>query len=307
MLQDYSYLGSGMIWLRVKGAAAPLLEVGNCSALSFNITEEPKELKDFTKPGGGTYTEVRRIGSVEMSITAHDMSPQNLAIAHYGTASTVVTGPVTGELHTLYRGGLVPLVNIPTSAARTVEMVNGAAAVARANETVVALNAYLKPVAPNGFYYKVTTAGTTDDTPPAFPTTPGLTVTDGTAVLTCMGRIELTGADFSATPAGLRILDDAAVTDGEQAGIDYTKANSDVVEALTKSGQEYELVFEGLNEARSGKAVVVVVHRGKIGAAQQTQLIGEEFVALTMTGKVLKDTSIVGEGLSQYFVSKLAA
>lgn len=302
-MTDYSYLGSGKISIREVGAAAALLEVGNCSALTFKVNEDVKELKDYTQPGGGTYNEVRRISAVEMSLTAHDFSPDNLARALYGSTSAVVGGAVTNELVTAaYKGGLVQFTKVPTSAARTVEATNGLAATTRANSTSVTLGTYLVPAAPNDYFYKVTTAGTTAASPPTFPTTAGATVADGTATLTCMGRVALVAdTDYSDATAGIRLLAAARFTDGEGLTIDYTSASADVVQALTNAGKEYEIVFEGLNEARSGKAVVVTVYRGKLGAAQNLGLIGEDYGALEVSGKVLKDTTKTGAGVSQYF------
>ena len=53
----------------------------------------------------------------------------------------------------------------------------------------------LDPVSPttanqNGSWFQCTTAGTTGDTEPAWPTNQGDTVTDGTAVWTCMGPVD---------------------------------------------------------------------------------------------------------------------
>jgi hypothetical protein len=50
--------------------------------------------------------------------------------------------------------------------------------------TAVALNSYTVPATLNGRLYKCTTAGTTGSSEPAWPTTAGGTVTDGTAVWT---------------------------------------------------------------------------------------------------------------------------
>ena len=74
------------------GAAAPMIAVGNCSALKFSITEEIKSLKDFTQAGGGTYNEVRRIESVEMSMTLHDLNADNVARPTKRSAPSVITG-----------------------------------------------------------------------------------------------------------------------------------------------------------------------------------------------------------------------
>jgi hypothetical protein len=301
---DYSYLGSGKISLREVGAAAGLLEVGNCSALAFSVTEDVKELKDYTQPGGGTYNEVRRISAVELSMTAHDLSPENLARALYGSVDAVAGVAVVNELFTAaYKGGALIFSKVPTSAARTVESTAGLVAGTRANTTAVTLGQYLVPAAPNGYYYKVTIAGTTAAAPPTFPTVAGTTVADGTATLTCMGKILLVAnADYENTAGGIRVLSTTTNwTDGEGLTIDYTAAAANVVQALTNSAKEYEIVFEGLNEARSGKSVIVSVYRGKLGAAQSIGLIGDDFAALEVTGKLLKDTSKSGAGVSQYF------
>jgi phage tail sheath gpL-like len=53
---------------------------------------------------------------------------------------------------------------------------------------------YVVPVTANGFYYKCTTAGTTGAGQPTWPTTVGTTVSDGSAVWTCWGKIVATGA-----------------------------------------------------------------------------------------------------------------
>jgi hypothetical protein len=238
---DYSYLGSGKIYLREVGSAAGLVEVGNASALSLAISEEIKEQKDFTQTGGGTMNEVRRISSVEVSMTVHNLSPQNLSRALYGSVDASEAGTVTDESHTAYVGAFI-----------------------KTN----------------------------------FPATTITAVKEGVTTL-------VEGTDYEIVPGGITVKSGGALIDGDTVLITYTKAPADIVQALTSSGKEYELVFIGLNEARSGKQTSVHLYRAKLGAAQNLGLIGDDYAGLEMGGKVLKDTSKTGAGVSQYFKAEI--
>jgi len=243
---DYSYLGSGKIYIKKVGAAAGLIEVGNCSALSLAVSEETKDIKDYTKPGGGTYNEVIRISGVEVSMTIADLSPDNLARALYGSTSAIASGAVLDEVQTAYKGAFVPFDNIP--------------------------DATVAPV-----------------------------VTDSTGTTTYVA-----GTDYEVRSGGIFILASGTIADAAQIKIDYTKAVANVLEALTSGASEYELFFDGMNEARSGKSATIHIYRAKLGAAKQISLIGDDFATLESSGKVLADTTKAA-GLSQFFTVKMAA
>ena len=243
-MADFSYLGSGRVYLRDRSATTGLVEVGNCSALSFAVTEETKELRDYTQPGGGTYNEVKRITAVECQITMHDMSALNLSRALYGSTSSVTTATVTDEAHNdVNPGEFVATTFMPASIT----------AVKEGATTLVA------------------------------------------------------NTDYEVRAGGIYIIPGGAIAAGDDITITYSKAATDVVQALTGSGKEYELVFDGLNEARSGKKTRVTAHRVKIGALASLGLIGEEYAAIEATGKLLKDTAITGAGVSQYFKVEIEA
>ncbi len=306
-MTDYSYIGVGKLSIRVQGSSAPLAFVGNCSSLGFTIEEETKELKDFTQGGGGTYNEVRRVSGVTCAMSLHDLSPENVARAIFGESSAIAAAAVTTEAHTGYKGGFVPSDNLIDETVAPVITAGGSAAT-RANVTAYAEGVLLKPATPNDFYYKVTTAGTSAASPPVFGIVVGGTTTDGTAVLTCMGKTTLVvDTDYTVSGGGIYIDSAAAFTDGQSLNLAYTKVASNVVEALLNSSQEYEMVFDGLNEARSGKATVVHAYRVKFGAAKDISLIGEDYAVMEQEGKVLKDTTKNGTSLSQYFKVKIAA
>lgn len=111
MRTDYSYIGSGRILARRRGSAAPFRELGNCSALTLGVEQETKRLRDFRSPGGGTYNQVDRITGVTLAVTAHDLSPENLALALYGTTEAVAAGTNSDEPAVAYAGGYVILVD----------------------------------------------------------------------------------------------------------------------------------------------------------------------------------------------------
>jgi len=306
-MTDYSYIGVGKVSLRVAGSAAPLRFVGNCSALNFAIEEETKELKDFTQGGGGTYNEVRRVSGVTCSMSLHDLSPENLAIALFGDVTTIAAAAVTTEAHVGYKGGLVAASNIIDTTVAPVITAGGAAA-SRTNGMSMALGDLIKPATPNDYYYKVTTAGTAAGSPPSFGTTVGGTTSDGTAVLTCMGKTALVeDTDYTVSGGGIYLTETASFTDGQSLNFAYTKADASAIDALLNSSQEYEIFFDGLNEARSGKSTTIHAFRVKIGAAKDVALIGEDYAVQELEGKVLKDTTKNGTNESQYFKARITA
>lgn len=304
---EFSYIGSGSVYLKVRGSAAPMRPIGNVSDLKFSISEEKKELRDHQNAGGGMANTLRRINAVEMEMTMHDFIGANVALALFGSATAIAGATATDEPVTLYAGGLTPLAKINPSAV-TVDSADGTAASARANSTAYALGDFYKPAISNGHYYKVTVAGTSAGAPPTFPTD-GTTVADGTATVRDMGLITYPtdGTYYQVTPGGLWIPDTAtfaliSATQGVPALVDYTYSAQNVVQALVNAGLEYQLRFVGLNEAQSGKPMVVDAHRERFGPGAELALVTDDYGGMTLKADVLKDTTVTGAGLSQYFV-----
>ena len=111
-MSNYAYIGKGTIYLQASDGVAR--SIGNCSKLSFEVSEDKKELMDYETSGGGVADSVSRIKTVIMKVTAHQFSPENLAISLYGdtTASTAAT--VTDESHTnILAGDLIVFEHFP--------------------------------------------------------------------------------------------------------------------------------------------------------------------------------------------------
>lgn len=126
--KNYSYIGSGILHLRKKGAAEGFRDVGNVSQLQIDAEENERTLTNF-RGGGGNYDADRQLSAVTASITMHDFSPENLELALRGTVTEVSSGDVTGEEHTVYVGAFTPLDHIPDfSASHTVTLDPGGTA-----------------------------------------------------------------------------------------------------------------------------------------------------------------------------------
>lgn len=236
---DYTYIGVGKVYFREKGAAKPLIEMGNVTKLNLGVEEDVIEQKDYTSGGGGTLNEVRRVKGVNASMTLTELRPENVALLLFGTASAANAGSVTAEAVVAYVGGLSRLAHVnPTS--------------------VVVKNE----------------AGST--------------------------TYDL-GDDYEVRTAGIFIPAGSAIQGGDTIKVDYSYGAEDVIQALTQSAKDYEMAFDGVNEAQSGKPFVVDLHRVKFGAAKSLDLIGDNFGSFEITGKVLKDANISGAGVSQFF------
>lgn len=114
------------------------------------------------------------------------------------------------------------------------------------------------------------------------------------------------GTDYEVKNGGIKILDGdiAAAADIE---VSYTSLNARVVEALMEIGEEYEFYFDGLNEARAGKPVLVTMHRVKVNPTQGLPLISDDFATLQFTVDILRDDTVTGSTKSKYVKIDMAA
>jgi hypothetical protein len=138
--------------------------------------------------------------------------------------------------------------------------------------------------------------------PLAHPNPTALTVKDGATGLISY----VAGADYEVRAGGIFIMTGGAIVASESLKVSYTYASYSKVEAMTGGAPVLELHFEGLNEANSGKPVIVDIYRAQLSPAKALTLLGDKFSDLTVDAEMLVDTSKTGTGISQFFRVKLA-
>ena len=317
-IKDLSYMGKGIIYLGLY-PSGPLLPVGNCSALNVSITEDKKELPNYMDAGGGNRNEVSRIQSVNASITAHDLSPRNLAMALRGSTELAEPATVTGEEHTGHSGALVDLAWIPDPLTLLVRSADSTTEEISDEEQTVPSGGLIttsKAIGGNlvvtdstgattyllGTDYEVTADGKIQAIPTAGISESDVLKISYTGVT---GTTYTAGADYEITPAGLRITSED-FADGLAIKVDYTPVPQTNLETLTGSGQEFRMVFDGLNEAQSGKAVKIRALRFKPSPTDGLDWIGDDFAEMTLVGGLLADPMVSGSGVSKFMKVQMA-
>ncbi|EQM69997.1 hypothetical protein QYE80_27240 [Pseudomonas tohonis] len=235
------YIGTGMQYLEDLDIPAGLLEVGNCSELSYEAATNDIKIQDYTRPGGGNAKTVKRIEGVTVKYKAHSYNIANISRAIYGASTRVDSGTVTGEGHKAFPGGLILLKN------------------PGASDVVIKAGSV-----------------TWDE-----------------------------GVDYEFTDAGLpkiKAEGGKALAAGTDITVDYSHGAHVVIQGLVNSGRRYRHVFVGLNEADTGRPVVIELYR-VVHSPSSLQMISNDFGGMDFTADLEKDGS-KGAGLSQYMVVK---
>lgn len=111
--------------------------------------------------------------------------------------------------------------------------------------------------------------------------------------------------DYEVRSGGIYILAGtsipAPVSGANNIKVTYAYAAQKTVDAMVDSAKFYELVFAGLNEARSGKVTTIHCYKVSHGVMSQFAAIGTDYGAGEVSGKLVKDPTKSGAGVSQYF------
>lgn len=109
--------------------------------------------------------------------------------------------------------------------------------------------------------------------------------------------------DYTLSPAGYPVFTEggAAAAGDIDVEVSYSYAKHATIQALVQSGKRFRVVFEGLNEARSGKPMVIEAYRVNHSPASLS-VIGDEFQGMDFSAKIEKDATKVGTGISQFLM-----
>lgn len=114
------------------------------------------------------------------------------------------------------------------------------------------------------------------------------------------------GTDYNVTSTGIIVIGGGSI-DATGIKASYTKAAGAIIEAMIASGEEFRLVFDGVNDAQSGKPVSVIFHRVKFSPTSGLNFLSQDFGEIPLEFDVLSDPEITGAGLSKYMRIAMAA
>ena len=114
-------------------------------------------------------------------------------------------------------------------------------------------------------------------------------------------------ANYEVRPGGIWINENAPdLVDTDVILVSYTHPGYNRIQALTASAPELEIFFDGINEATDDAPRPARIHRVRLGAAEDLQLLSaDDFGNLSLTGECLKDLTKTGAGISQYLYTDI--
>lgn len=139
-----SFIGTGKVKIALYSSGATFdarkfRDIGNASVFEYSFSEEKKEIKNYQDPAGGQAAAVSKVDKFEGKIDSRDITAENLALALWGSTTTLNTTAITGEAHVINGGAFIP----------TARMINTAVApVVKKGATVIDTDDYI--VSPGG-------------------------------------------------------------------------------------------------------------------------------------------------------------
>jgi len=114
------------------------------------------------------------------------------------------------------------------------------------------------------------------------------------------------GEDYTRTRAGIVILTGGDIVADQALKVTYKAQADSIIQAMAAASDDYEIMFDGLNDARSGRPVRVLCHKNKWSPTKGLGLITDGFGSQELEFTVLSDDTKTGNGVSRYMTVEVA-
>lgn len=114
------------------------------------------------------------------------------------------------------------------------------------------------------------------------------------------------GTDYTVVRAGILLpATGGSILAGDDVLISYTSLAAEKIEGQISLSDDYHVIFDGINE-RNSQPILADWYRVQFGPAKSIEFIGDEYISFDVEGKLLKDETKTGTGVSQYYSLRLA-
>ena len=293
------YKGRGRFVLRPISGGKPF-ELGNVTAVNESIEINRTSRQNFQDAAGGELDVEETVTSYTFEATCDDITPKNIAIGMRGSAIKMPSEAVSDVALFVWAGVPAAFRYLPDP--NVAPAVAIAATAAPATSTEYAAGAIVLEGARG---YLCVIGGTSDSVAPTWPDDLS-TVVDGTVTWKDVGPVALVAeTDYEVTPHGIRMLSGSADRFHEELpiplAVGYTRNAQYLIQALVASGEEFEVIWHGLNSNDGGNPMTGRYFRTKFSPTSGFgRHGGTDFATLTLSATVLADESREGAGLSKY-------
>ena len=132
--------------------------------------------------------------------------------------------------------------------------------------------------------------------------TPHVGITAVTVKAKTGGATIAAAGNYEVRPEGIYILPTSTdITAPTEVLVSYSYGDQALLEALSAAPAELELRFGGLNEAMSGKPVVLDIYRASAGLTKNLLLVSSKLMEMEIECEILSDPTKTGEGISRFY------